>query len=82
MATAKKKTTTKKTTKKAVGSQRSFVRSKEPQPFLTFRPGVQSVYWLIIGVLVLALGVWTITLTVRTQSLYDQIHTMQADAKD
>lgn len=72
MATAKKKST-KKSTKKTVPVQRSFVRSKELLPFLTFRATHQTTYWVIICLLVLALGIWVMFLTVKVQNLYTQV---------
>lgn len=71
VAIAKKKTT-KKTAKKAV-VQRSFVRSPEPTPFMTFKATHQTAYWLIISLLLLAIGVWVISLTIRVHSLYDTV---------
>lgn len=62
---AKKKSTTTPTL-------RSFKRSPNP-PFLVFRITHQTVYWLILGALILALGIWTVILSLRVQTLYDQI---------
>jgi hypothetical protein len=67
MATKKKKTT-----KKAV-QYRTFVRSDGPKPFMNFRFTHQTVYWIIIGMLILALGVWAMYLTIRVQNIYDNI---------
>jgi hypothetical protein len=72
VANAKKKPA-KKVAKKAVAPQRSFVRSKETMPFMTFKATHQTAYWLIICLLVLAIGVWVISLTVHVQSLYDNM---------
>jgi hypothetical protein len=72
VATVKKKTT-KKAVKKATASQRSFVRSKETMPFMTFKATHQTAYWLIICLLVLAIGIWVISLTIRVQNLYDNV---------
>jgi hypothetical protein len=65
MATKKKKPT-----KKTV-PYRSFVRADGPKPFMNFRFTQQTVYWILIGMLILALGAWTMYLTVRVQNLYD-----------
>lgn len=78
MATAKKKPAAKRT-KRATPVQRSFVRSKETQPFMSFRLTHQTVYWLIIGMLVLALGAWIVSLNVRLQGLYDQVQVLQSE---
>lgn len=52
---------------------RSFAVCSEPTPFLTFRPSVQTFYWLILGVFVVSFGAWVILLTVKVQNIYDQI---------
>lgn len=52
---------------------RSFHPYKEPTNFLTTKPSIQSVYWFIIGVVVLALIGWVMALTVQIQSIYDAI---------
>ena len=75
MATAKKKPT-KKTNKKTVRQPRSFVVSKEMTPFLTWKATHQTAYWLIICLLVLAIGTWAMTLTVQIQDLYNQVESV------
>lgn len=62
-----------KSTKKKALVHRSFVRSKETQPFFVFRVTRQTLYWLILAVIVLALGVWVLVLNIRIQNIYDQI---------
>jgi hypothetical protein len=52
---------------------RSFRRSEEKIPFFTFEFTQQSLYWLILSVLVLALGAWVMYLNVKIQDLYDQV---------
>jgi hypothetical protein len=42
-------------------------------PFLTFEFTIQSVYWLILSVIVLALGAWVMYLNIKIQSIYDQV---------
>ena len=69
MATTKKKSST---THKQSG-ERSLARSSSDTPFFTFRITQQSIYWLILCLLVLALGVWVITLSVKVQQIYDQV---------
>lgn len=58
------KTTPKKQSKKAAAIQPSF---------FTFKFTYQTVYWLILCALVLALGIWVIDLNVKVQKIYDQI---------
>lgn len=76
MATTKKKAPAKaakprKTAKHA--AMRSFKRSPETTPFMTFKTTHQTVYWLIIGLFVLGIGIWMISLNIKVQKLYDQV---------
>lgn len=81
--------TTKKTTKKAPSrpavkttvrraSQsnaqvKSFTRVKETEPFFTFRITHQTLYWLILSLIVLALGMWVVNINDKVQRIYDEI---------
>lgn len=74
MATVKKKTAAKATTPRKSSKRlamRSFKRSPEPTPFLTFKTTHQTVYWLIIGMFVLGIGIWMTSLSIRVQDIYD-----------
>jgi hypothetical protein len=76
---AKKPTTARKVTPKSsakktkVAEHRSFRPSVEKAPFMTFKFTEQSAYWLILCVLVLALGAWVMYLNVKIQNIYDQV---------
>lgn len=75
-ATKAKKTTTRKKTVaasvKAPGTV-SFRLCDEQQPFMTTKPSIQSLYWLIIGVLALVFVAWAMVLTAQVQAIYDTI---------
>lgn len=71
MATASKKSKANKVT--APDRMRSFKLYPNEKPFFTMRLSQQTFYWLIIGALVLGLGTWSIFLTVKVQTLYDQL---------
>ena len=75
MATAKKKPIARKVTKKAPKKlgYRTLRQSKSDVPFMTFQLTAQSVYWLILSMLVLALGLWVMALNVRIENIYNQI---------
>lgn len=86
MATAKKATTKKKpvskkvTTKKTAASKakkqasvRSFRPTRSQQPFMSFQPSRQTLYWLILSAIVLVFGMWIITLQVQIQDIYNSI---------
>ena len=61
------------TTKKKTTEHRSFKKSPNQSPFLTLKFTHQSVYWLILCGLVLALGIWVLNLNIRLQAVYDRI---------
>lgn len=78
MATAKKKPAsktqaTKSQAKKQTSSVGSFHRSIDTEPFFTVRFTHQTVYWSILAALILALGLWVLTLTIRVEKLYSEI---------
>ncbi len=93
MAQVKKKTTTAKTvkpavkpkTKKPVKTSKSTdtteyktLRPCKPAlPFLSTKPTHQTLYWLIVAVLVLVLGAWFVNLQVKINSVYDKIEESQ-----
>lgn len=64
------KTTVKKTQKPVM---RSFKRTTETEPFMTFRLTRQTLYWLIIAVMVVGFSVWIISLQRDIMALYDQV---------
>lgn len=65
--------TTVRTTKAPV--VKSFRVSRPAEPFLTFRITNQTLYWLILAILVVGLGVWVTVISYRVQDIYDQIDT-------
>lgn len=73
---ATKKPATKRTTTKKVAKQpvmQSFKPAPDTEPFFTFRITHQTVYWFILSMLVLALGIWVTYLNIKVQHIYDQI---------
>ena len=71
----KKKSVATKVAKKA--SVQSFRKCPETQPFMSFKITQQTVYWLIICVLVFALGSWILKVQHDVMSLYDQVEQMR-----
>lgn len=51
----------------------SFRLSKSDKPFISFELTIQTFYWAIIGLVVLALGVYVTVLQIRINALYDQV---------
>ena len=87
MATAKKKPTKKSTAakpsaRKTLASQKKAVSfaSKSDVKFMQARFSEQTVYWLIIGVAVIALAVWVLSLQVKLDDIYDQIDAQTANS--
>lgn len=78
MATTRKKKTTKASSKKTT-PMKSFAVMKDAPPFFSFRITYQTFYWLTLSLLILALGIWVITLNVRVQQLYDQVDLSNSD---
>ena len=81
MVTAKTATKKRSTAKSKPAHMRSFKRSPDQPPFFTYQITQQTVYWLIISLLVLALGIWVITLSVKVQTLYDQVQVQAASTQ-
>lgn len=100
MATAKKKTATKKvnssktrptTTRKAPAKKKATTtttvkstsartaRAKQPKStFLTMTPTTETVYWGILGVVVILLAIWVLSLTAKIDNIYNQINVQNA----
>lgn len=75
------KTRTSKSASTKATTMRSFMPSRPTEPFLTFRITHQTLYWLILAVFVLALGIWVTAISIRVQHIYDSIDAtnLQAD---
>lgn len=73
-----------KTSVRRVKSQKSEVKSFRPaplqEPFFTFRISHQTLYWTILAVIVLVLGIWVIDINMKVQEIYDQIDATNAAA--
>lgn len=93
MATTKKATTATKVTKAkkapvkksapkakkaAKVEHRTLRRSTDDTPFFTLRLTHQTLYWLILSGLVVALAAWVMHLSGKIQDIYDQIETAEA----
>ena len=79
---AKKKATTRKApTKqattvrrsKATPAYQSFKLSSDPQKFMSTTLTIQTLYWVILSLVVLLFGLWMIDTNARIQELYDSI---------
>lgn len=58
---------------------KSFTRVNETEPFFTFRITHQTLYWLILSLIVLALGMWVININDKVQRIYDEIDRTSAE---
>lgn len=70
-----KSTATKVTrvTRPAQTQMRSFRPAAVSEPFFTFRLTRETLYWLILSAIVLALGIWVTNINIKVQMIYDQI---------
>lgn len=79
-----KKTSPKKTTRKSSAPtsvhMETLKMSKETTPFLTIAITRQTLYWLIISAMVLALGLWVINIQIKVNELYDSIEISTREA--
>lgn len=81
-ATTTARSATKRSAKRTVGrrvsarsgSYSSFRLARRDRPFMTVHIGHQSVYWSIIGVMIITLAAWTAYQQVRISQLYDEVH--------
>lgn len=64
-------TTAKKTA--ATPTAAAKATAQQPRQFLSARPTRETGYWLVFSLLILALGVWVLTLTIKINDIYDQI---------
>lgn len=88
------KTTKNATTKRRAGSKavsprkpkntksKSFRVSKEKSPFMTFRITNQTLYWLVLGVVVIAFTAWIMKLQYDIQAIYDNIDSTSQSTLD
>ncbi len=71
--TVKKAPSTPKKVNKQTSSVRSFRLVESEEPFFTFSFTRESVYWLILGVVVIVFGLWIAQLQADIETIYDNI---------
>ena len=54
-------------------AMRSFRPAPVRDPFFTLRITHQTLYWLVLALIVLGLGVWVTNISIQVQNIYDQI---------
>ena len=84
-APAKKKPVAKTTVKKVSKSTKSTssrVPSIQPEreDFMTFRVNRETVYWAVLGAVVILFGLWIMQLQADIQSIYDDIDASTAES--
>lgn len=77
VAKTKAKTPAKKRTSKKVQPLRSFRRSPDPTPFVSFQLTKQTVYWSILLIFILVLALWILNLQIDIKQIYDTIDAAQ-----
>ena len=64
--------------KSSSASVQSFKPAPLQEPFFTFRISHQTLYWTILALIVLILGVWVVNINIKVQQIYDQIDATNA----
>lgn len=89
MASKKTATTRKtptKTRKKASTKKQPVLRSfrsyHDDTPFLTLKFTRQSLYWLILSLVILTMGLWVLYLNIKIQDIYNRIDMNNAYMSD
>lgn len=76
---ATKHKTTRKTSKKSTvpsfKNMKSFKLSHDVVPFTTFRFTAQTVYWLLLSLVILILALWILNLQLQVVQLTNNINT-------
>lgn len=82
-APAKRATTvrTRVARKATSGSYKSFKLAKTPK-FMSTAITEQTVYWAVLGIIVLAFGAWVLVVNDRIQRIYDQIDAQMSSIYD
>ena len=52
---------------------KSFRVSRPEQPFLTFAITKQTLYWIVLGIVIITFGLWINKLQSDVQAIYDSI---------
>lgn len=76
---AAKTTVRRKPAAKTIEHQ-SLKLSRDTEPFFSFRLNHETLYWLLLSLMVFALGIWVININDRVQRIYDDID--RANAED
>jgi hypothetical protein len=66
---------------KTAKSVRSLRPTENTTPFMQTRFTVQSLYWVILGAVVIAFGLWLASLQMEINKIYDQIDRNQAQSQ-
>lgn len=68
-----KKAPVKKTSAKKAPVHRAAAATSSRSTFMQTKFTEQTIYWLIIGVVVIALAAWVLSIQVQLNDMYDQI---------
>lgn len=82
---AKKGVKTTKSTKSSAtqsSSPRSFRLERSQVDFMKPAFTIETIYWILLSMAVLALGIWIATLQMRINAIYDQIEVNQAQSEN
>lgn len=75
-----KKSAAKKSTAKKASSKVSLISlQREQQDFMSFNITIQTVYWLILGAIVILFTMWILQVQADIEEIYNQIDANLAD---
>lgn len=83
---ATKKSPTKKPTRAASARAKqttTTVKNKKTakkREFMSFTPTLETLYWLVLGVIIIVFTIWIMDLQANIQGIYDQININNADS--
>lgn len=77
-----KTSTTKKTAVKKTSTPRSFRLEENRADFMKPTFTMETIYWIVLSMAVVALGFWIATLQIRINNIYDQIEVNQAQSEN
>ena len=70
---SKKQVSTKKSRAVKPTKMASFRLAKSNESFMQFSPSVQSLYWIVLGVVIILFAMWVMKLQADISNIYDRI---------
>lgn len=55
-------------------------KATQKREFMSFTPTLETLYWLVLGVIIIIFTIWIMNLQANIQNIYDQININNADS--